>query len=86
MTRPWNFGFNAERIKTPPDGVVGGGPRPPPARSTSTTGAVEDTKAVYTLSPETGCAWRRLPAGATAIRVSDRLRSPTLDREEGYMP
>jgi N-methylhydantoinase B len=79
------FRFNAERIKTPPDGVVGGEP--------GATGEIhindrriEDTKAVYTLEPGDRL---RMATPAGGGYGDPRQRPPSLsarDREEGYMP
>jgi len=79
------FRFNAERIKTPADGVVGGEP--------GATGEIhingrpiEDTKAVYTLNPGDRL---RMATPAGGGYGDPRQRPQALaarDREEGYMP
>jgi N-methylhydantoinase B len=82
---PLQFRFNAERIKTPTDGVVGG--QPGATGEIRINGqAVEDTKAVYTLQP--GDRLRMAtPSGGGYGDPSQRPRAlAERDRDEGYMP
>jgi N-methylhydantoinase B len=84
-SEPLQFRFNAERIRTPSDGVAGG--EPGATGEISINGArIEDTKAVYTLKP--GDRLRMATPGGGGYG-DPRQRPRALaerDRDEGYMP